>query len=76
MGESHVRLRDKEKQTAIGMAKVVEMDQVEAIVKVIDECSLHVERNAHAKVLFLDVSIQIHQIIKRWSEFQQVRPLQ
>ncbi len=73
MGKPHVRLRDKELQTAIGMAKVMEMDQVEAIVGLIDECSLHVERNAHPKVLFLDVSIQIHQIIKRWSEFQQFR---
>jgi len=70
MGETHVRLRDKEKQTAMGMSKILEMDQVEAIVGIIDECSLHVERNAHPKVLFLDVSIQIHQIIKRWPAYQ------
>ncbi len=70
LGESHVRLREQEKKTAIGMAKILEMDQVEAIVGLLDECSLHVERNAHPKVLFLDVSIQINHIIKRWPAYQ------
>lgn len=70
LGESHVRLREQEKKTAIGMAKILEMDQVEAIVGLLDKCSLHVERNAHPKILFLDVSIQINHIIKRWSDYQ------
>jgi DNA polymerase-3 subunit delta' len=75
IGETGVRLREREKQTAIGMAKVVELDQLEAIVQLLDECSFHVTRNAHPKVLFLDTSIQIHHIIKRWSEYQQKQAL-
>ena len=53
------------------MARVLELDQVEAIVKWIDDCSFYVERNANPKVLFLNVSIQIHHIIKRWDDYQQ-----
>ncbi|MEL7219856.1 MAG: hypothetical protein AAGJ93_00975 [Bacteroidota bacterium] len=71
IGESGVRLREREKQTAIGMAKVIDLDQLEAIIHLLDECSFHITRNAHPKVLFLDTSIQIHHIIKRWSEYQQ-----
>ena len=70
VGEHAVRLREREKQTAIGMAKVMGMEQLEAIVTCLDECSYHVERNAHPKVLFLDVSIRIHHIIKNWSAYQ------
>jgi DNA polymerase-3 subunit delta' len=71
LGEDRVRLREREKQTAIGMAKIMDLEQGTALVEVLNECSLHVERNAHPKVLFLDVSIQIHHIIKRWSSYQQ-----
>jgi DNA polymerase III subunit delta' len=71
IGEAAVRLREREKQTAIGMAKVVGMEQLAAIVRLLDDCSLHVERNAHPKILFLDTSIQIHHIIKNWSFYQQ-----
>lgn len=70
MGEAYVRLRDKEKQTAINMAKVITIEQAEAIVNELNQASLHVERNAHPKVLFLDVSIQMNHIIKRWSSYQ------
>jgi len=70
LGPERVRLREREHKTAVGMAKVMGLDQVEAIVKLVDECTFHVERNAHPKVLFLNASIQIHHIIKRWDEYQ------
>ncbi|MEZ4984631.1 MAG: hypothetical protein R2795_06300 [Saprospiraceae bacterium] len=70
-GEEAVRLRNREKQTALGMARVMELDQQEAIVQLLDACSYHVERNAHPKILFLDASIRIHRIIKNWSTYQQ-----
>lgn len=70
VGEHAVRLREREKQTAMGMAKIMGMEQLEAIVNCLDECSYHVERNAHPKVLFLDISIRIHHIIKNWSAYQ------
>jgi len=71
VGESAVRLREREKQTAIGMAKVVGLEQLAAMIRLLDDCSLHVERNAHTKILFLDTSIQIHHIIKNWSFYQE-----
>ncbi len=73
LGPEQVRLREREKKTAQGMAKVIEIPQLEAIVSLLDECTYHVERNAHPKLLFLDTSIQINHIIKRWSAYQQLQ---
>lgn len=73
-GKDTVRLREREKNTAAGMAKVVNLEQLEAIVNLIDETSYHIERNAHPKVLFLDTSIQINHIIKRWEIWQTQQP--
>ncbi|MEL6833332.1 MAG: hypothetical protein AAFP77_10085 [Bacteroidota bacterium] len=73
LGVEQVRLRERERQTAQGMAKVIELPQLEAIVELLDECTFHIERNAHAKLLFLDTSIQINHIIKRWSAYQQLQ---
>lgn len=70
VGVAAVRLREREKQTAIGMAKIMDMAQLEAVVACLDECSYHIERNAHPKVLFLDISIRIHHIIKNGSPLQ------
>ncbi len=73
LGPGQVRLREREKITAQGMAKVIEIPQLEAIIELLDECTFHIERNAHPKLLFLDTSIQINHIIKRWSAFQQLQ---
>ncbi|MEM1216700.1 MAG: hypothetical protein AAGJ82_13485 [Bacteroidota bacterium] len=73
-GDENVRLREREKNTATGMAKVVNLEQLEAIVNLIGETSYHVERNAHPKVLFLDTSIQINHIIKRWEHWLAQQP--
>lgn len=73
LGPDQVRLREREKKTAQGMAKVIEIPQLEAIVALLDECTYHIERNAHPKLLFLDTSIQINHIIKRWSAYQQLQ---
>jgi DNA polymerase-3 subunit delta' len=69
-GEQAVRLRAREKQTAAGMAKVIGLPQLQAIVQLLDDCTFYVERNAHPKLLFLDASIQINHIIKHWSAYQ------
>lgn len=73
-GDDKVRLREREKNTAVGMAKVVNLEQLEAIVSLLDETSYHIERNAHPKVLFLDTSIQVNHIIKRWAAWQARQP--
>ena len=70
LGVERVRLRERERKTAQGMAKVIELPQLEAIIQLLDECIFHVERNAHPKILFLDTSIQINHIIKHWSAYQ------
>lgn len=70
-GEDVVRLREREKQTAIGMAKVIQLPQLEAIIALLGDCMFYIERNAHPKLLFLDASIQINHIIKHWSAYQE-----
>jgi DNA polymerase-3 subunit delta' len=59
-----VRLRGKELQTANNLTKVIEFDQIEQIVQLFTDCSYYIERNANPKILFLDASIQLNQILK------------
>ncbi|RZK50675.1 MAG: hypothetical protein EOO99_00440 [Pedobacter sp.] len=44
--------------------KVLNTASIEALVSELDKACFHVERNANAKILFLDVSLQIVKIIK------------
>ena len=60
-----VRLRDNELKTAINLTKVIELDQIEYLVQLLNDAYYHVERNANPKVLFLDISINVHKILKR-----------
>lgn len=66
-GNKQVRLRNEELKTALNLAKVIEMDQIEMIVKLLNDSSYFVERNANPKILFLDISINMHKILKRKS---------
>ncbi len=59
------RLQDSEKTTAQNMTKVMELDQVQLIAELLSQTMGYVERNANPKVLFLDMSIQMHQILRR-----------
>lgn len=65
VGTAQVRLRPDELKTAQGMTKVLALEQLEELVLLLDECSMHVLRNANPKVLFLDASIRIHHIFKQ-----------
>ena len=49
-----VRLQEQELDRAKAMAKVLEPDQVEAMMKILNDCYYHIERNAHPKVLMLN----------------------
>lgn len=60
-----VRLQKGELDRATAMAKVLDSGQVESIMTILNDCYYHIERNAHPKVLMLNVSIQIHKIFKR-----------
>jgi len=62
--QTNVRLAEKELATALNLTKVIEFHQVEAMVKLLTDCSYYIERNANPKVLFLDTSIQMNKILK------------
>ena len=45
-------------------SKVMNPDKVAAIAEKLNEAHYHLERNASAKMMFLDLSLQISMIIK------------
>lgn len=63
--ENNIRLPAGERETAVKLAGVVEIDQLELISDLLNETSYYVERNANPKILFLDVSTRMNQIFKR-----------
>lgn len=63
-GQSVVRLQPRELETAQKMRRVMDFEQVEKITRIMDHCYFAVERNAHPKILFMDASIKINQILK------------
>lgn len=65
-GNANARLQADELSSAQNLAKVLEVDQVEQIVRLFNNCYQYVERNANPKILFLDASIQLHKTMKRW----------
>ena len=61
----NVRLTSAELETATKMQAIMAFDQVEQMTSLLTDCHYYVERNANPKVLFLDASIQMNQILKR-----------
>jgi DNA polymerase-3 subunit delta' len=64
-GRADVRLRENERATASRLTGVIELDQLEPIVQLFNDCTFYVERNANPKVLFLDASIQMNRILRK-----------
>lgn len=60
-----LRLPPKELETAQRLAEVVELDQLELLAQLFTDAGYFVERNANPKILFLDTSIRMNQILKR-----------
>ena len=60
----NVRLLPNELKTAQNLTKIIEWNQVEAISTLFNECAYYVERNANPRILFLDASLQLNQILK------------
>lgn len=69
-GNQNLRLQEQELKTAVNLTKVIELDQIQDISKLFDECSYYVERNANPKVLFLDASIELNRILKTQKSIQ------
>jgi len=63
-GNENVRLLPNELKTAQNLTKIIEFDQVEKITNLFNDLSYYVERNANPKILFLDASLKMNQILK------------
>jgi DNA polymerase-3 subunit delta' len=63
-GNTRLRLRNDELQTAQNMAKVLTLQKIEQIARHFNENYYYIERNANPKILFLDTSVKINQILK------------
>lgn len=59
-----IRLQRTELETLIKMSNVIQLEHIEPISKLFDEAIFHIERNANAKILLLDVSIRMNKILK------------
>ncbi|WP_052596915.1 DNA polymerase III subunit gamma/tau [Aureispira sp. CCB-QB1] len=64
-GQLKVRLQKAELTTAQNMLKVIGVDQLQELITLFDETAFHIERNGNPRILFLDVSIKIHHILRR-----------
>ncbi len=63
-GEGRVRLRANELKTAQNLLPIIELEQLERMAALFNDCAYYIERNANPKVLFLDASIQVNGILK------------
>lgn len=64
-GDGRVRLRANELKTAQNLLPIIELEQIEPMVTLFNDCAYYVERNANPKVLFLDASIRVNGILKK-----------
>ncbi len=59
-----VHLPQNEKEFVGNFGRTVDLASAEAIVNELEKAHYHIERNANAKILFLDVSLQFIKILK------------
>jgi DNA polymerase III subunit delta' len=64
-GEKLVRLEGEELLFVERIAKVVNINNIEFITKEIGEMHYNLERNARAKILFLDLSLRLARVLKK-----------
>lgn len=60
-----VRLPDDELASARKLLPLVAPEKIGDISELLSECMEHTERNANPRILFLDASIRLHQILRR-----------
>ncbi len=61
--EIPVRIRGQELVTAQKLMARLDAERIGAMSELLSECHYHVERNANAKVLFMDTTIRMHRIM-------------
>jgi DNA polymerase-3 subunit delta' len=64
-GQLKIRLQAAELSTAQNMLKVIGIEQLQQLITLFDETAFHIERNGNPRILFLDVSIHIHHILRK-----------
>lgn len=67
MGEDHLPLTGAEKDFALRLNKLCDVSQQQAITQELDKAAYHIERNAHAKMLFMALTIKLYHIIANHS---------
>lgn len=60
-----LRVREQEKDFIVNFSNAMNSEKLEFMIKEINQGIYHLERNANAKILFLDISLKIASIIKR-----------
>ena len=62
--EPSARFKSEENQAAQNMTKVITLDAISIISKLIDDSLFAIERNANAKILFLDKTVRLHNLLR------------
>lgn len=62
--ESLVKLENEELVFVQKFSRAINLNNIEAIVQLISEAHYHLERNVRAKMVFLDISLQIGRLMK------------
>lgn len=65
LGSEHALLFDKEQQFAAKFGKFVHGANVVELMACIDEAYYHIQRNGSAKVIFLDLSVQVIRLLHK-----------
>jgi DNA polymerase-3 subunit delta' len=60
-----LRVREEEKEFILKFSNAMNNEKLEFMIKEINSGLYHLERNANAKILFLDISLKISSIIRR-----------
>lgn len=63
--EDLMRLPDEELDFVNKFSKVVTVSKIPEIQRQLEEAMYHIERNANAKIVFMDLSLQLGQIMRR-----------
>lgn len=62
-GNTNLRLNENDKITTLNLSKVVHLSQIDLAMKLINQIIYHIERNANTKILFVDASLQLNNIL-------------
>jgi len=63
-GGKLLRLQDEDLKFIEGFSKILDNEKIERISKELNKAHYHLERNANAKILFLDISLYISSVLK------------